>query len=90
MTPMMLSESRSGGEVGPLKATVAPPASTAEPASEVMRPPSEIKWDQVGRDLTRLGLQRGKLALKSDGYSAHDDRCKYPRIGQIIDSHVMI
>lgn len=48
----MLSERRSGGEaVGPLKATVAPPASTAGQAAEVMRPPSDIKWEQVGRDL---------------------------------------
>ena len=52
MTPTMLSERRSGGEVGPLKATVAPPASTAEQAAEVMRPPSEIKWEQVRRELT--------------------------------------
>lgn len=44
----MLSERRSGGEVGPLKATVAPPASTAGQAAEVMRPPSDIKWEQVG------------------------------------------
>ena len=48
VTLAMLSESRSGGEVGPLKATVAPPASTAGQAAEVMRPPSDIKWQQVG------------------------------------------
>ena len=49
-TPTMLSERKRGGEVGPLRATVAPPASTAGQTAEVMRPPSDITWEQVGRD----------------------------------------
>lgn len=39
----------SSREVGPLKATVAPPATEQE--HDVMRPPSEIKWAEVGTGL---------------------------------------
>lgn len=42
----MRVERGASGEVGPLKATVAPPATEQE--QEVMRPPSEIKWAEVG------------------------------------------
>eukprot|EP00904_Undaria_pinnatifida_P006264 jgi/Undpi1/2768/HiC_scaffold_14.g06145.m1 len=49
----MLSERRKGGEVGPLRATVAPPASTTWQTAEVMRPPSGIKWEQVWEVLVR-------------------------------------
>lgn len=41
----MRAERGAGGEVGSLKATVAPPAT--EQDQEVMRPPSEIKWAEV-------------------------------------------
>eukprot|EP00904_Undaria_pinnatifida_P006268 jgi/Undpi1/2771/HiC_scaffold_14.g06148.m1 len=49
----MLSERKRGGEVGPLRATVAPPASTAGQTAEVMRPPSDITWEQVWEVLVR-------------------------------------
>lgn len=56
----MRAERGSGGEVGPLKATVAPPASTTEQDHEVMRPPSEITWPEVSDSRDRRSkLQSG-------------------------------
>lgn len=53
MPTMRAERGGSSGEVGPLKATVAPPATEQE--QEVMRPPSEIKWAEV-REENRLSV----------------------------------
>ncbi|CBN78566.1 pyruvate dehydrogenase [Ectocarpus siliculosus] len=63
--PTMRVERGAGGEVGPLKATVAPPATEQE--QEVMRPPSEIKWAEVWDTLVKdFGVDESKF----EGYSA--------------------
>ncbi|CAM9197583.1 unnamed protein product [Ascophyllum nodosum] len=57
----------SGGEVGPLKATVAPPATSSKDEADVMRPPSDIKWDEVWETLVRdFGLEPSLFSKYTD------------------------
>ena len=72
MPTMRAERGGSAGEVGPLKATVAPPATEQE--HEVMRPPSEIKWPEVKKE-KGTGAPGG-----CDEVSVKCDRCCGTRV----------